>query len=361
MANKLRDVRPLDYLGSIKMKLGVLVAASVTVAVFVTWLGLQRQIGPTRTLPIAIGIGLLLTLVLARGMTSPLREMTATTKQMAEGNYDIRVRATSRDEVGQLATAFNTMANELASSDRMRRDLIANVSHELRTPVTALQAQLENIVDGVVAPSPKVFETALSQTERLSRLITYLLDLSRLEAGAADLTLVRLSAQNFVQDVIDSVSLIAIEKHLEYTLVVQPPDLKVFMDSERMRQVLINLLQNAIRHSPENGEVKVSVLDTETEVLIEVSDQGPGISKSDREHIFERFARGEGAKSVTGGSHTGGTGLGLAIVRWAVNLHGGSVEVADVAKGTTMRIVLPKFPSDLSRNWKYSTNDGTLA
>src|SRR5207237_4670632 len=125
--------------------------------------------------------------VLARGLTSPLREMVAATEAMARGDFTARVTAVSHDEIGELARAFNKMAAELAETDRLRRDLVANVSHELRTPITALQANLENLVDGVSDPDPEMFRTMLSQVERLGRLVTQLLDLSRLESGAVPL------------------------------------------------------------------------------------------------------------------------------------------------------------------------------
>ena len=129
-------------------------------------------------------LGLAMAQFLARGMTSPLREMAAAASAMARGDYGRRVRATSHDEVGELARAFNAMAAELADVDRMRRDLVANVSHELRTPIGALQALLENLVDGVEPVDPAALRTALGQTERLGRLVSQLLDLSRLESGA---------------------------------------------------------------------------------------------------------------------------------------------------------------------------------
>ena len=132
-------------------------------------------------------VALLTSQVLAHGMTSPLREMTAAARAMARGDYTRRVRATCRDEVGELAQAFNQMADDLAAADRQRRELIANVSHELRTPITALQGVLENIVDGVAEPDPATLRTALHQTERLGRLVAELLDLSRLDAGVQPL------------------------------------------------------------------------------------------------------------------------------------------------------------------------------
>ena len=132
-------------------------------------------------------MGLALVQGLARGMTSPLREMAAAASAMARGDYERRVTASSRDEVGELARAFNAMAADLADVERMRRDLVANVSHELRTPISALRAVLENLADGVAPADPEAIEVALAQTQRLGRLVEQLLDLSRLESGAVPL------------------------------------------------------------------------------------------------------------------------------------------------------------------------------
>ena len=138
-------MRPLDPVRSIKAKLGVLVAVTVAVAAVLPLAGSRLGLDPLLTVPVTVAGALLLTQLLARGMTSPLREMTAAARTMATGDYSHRVTASSRDEVGQLARAFNTMAADLEAVDRQRRDLVANVSHELRTPVTALRALLENL------------------------------------------------------------------------------------------------------------------------------------------------------------------------------------------------------------------------
>src|SRR5438034_2010831 len=179
--------RPLDFVPLIKLKLSLLILASGMAGLAVFWSVLGWK--PPATSLTAVGVALLISQILAHGMTRPLREMTAAAKAMARGDYSRRVRATSRDEVGQLATAFNQMAADLAAADRQRRELIANVSHELRTPISALQAVLENLVDGVAASDPATLRTALAQTERLGRLVTELLDLSRLDAGAIPLDL----------------------------------------------------------------------------------------------------------------------------------------------------------------------------
>ena len=339
-AGRLPDVRPLDPLSSIKVKLGVLVTATVILASLITWAGLHYELGPSRTLPLAVFLSLLLVQILAHGMTSPLREMTAAARAMAAGDYSQRVQATSNDEVGQLAEAFNTMAEDLAQADGLRREMVANVSHELRTPVAALRAQLENMVDGVSEPDPETLAAALTQVERLGKLVAYLLDLSRVEAGAVGLDIRDVPLRSFLQGAADAAGPVAADKEVRFTVAVEPTDLTVPADPERLHQVVTNLLHNAVRHSPVAGEVRLTARRSGREVLLDVTDEGPGIPAADRTRVFERFARGN-APTATGRESTGGTGLGLAIVRWAVQLHGGRVEVADVPVGCTMRVGLP--------------------
>lgn len=337
---RLPDVRPLDRISSIKIKLGVLVTATVTLAAFITWLGLHNHLGPTRTLPLAIVVSVIAVQVIAHGMTAPLREMRAAARAMASGDYSQRVRATSRDEVGQLAQAFNTMAQDLAEVDTLRREMVANVSHELRTPVTALRAQLENMVDGVVEPDPAALQAALEQTERLGRLVTYLLDLSRVEAGAVGLDLTVVAVRDFLDDAAVAAQPLGAAKDVRLRLDVHPSDLTVLADRERLHQVVANLLHNAVRHSPVGAEVLLRARRNGPSVVLDVVDHGPGIPRGDRQRVFQRFTRGN-APAQTGLESTGGTGLGLSIVRWATALHGGTVEVADTPSGCTMRVTLP--------------------
>jgi len=326
-------IRPLDRLGSIKTKLGVLVAVTVAVAASVSVLGLQLGLLPRYTIPAAVLVALVVTQLLASGMTSPLRDMTAAARTMATGDYSRRVRATSRDEVGELARAFNRMAADLEAVDQQRRDLVANVSHELRTPVSALRAVLENLVDGVSPPDRSTLQAALDQTDRLGRLVTDLLDLSRVDAGLTPLDVEDLPVEPFLLSVVDEARVS--DRHVEYEVDVRPADLVVPADRERLHQLLANLVDNAARHSPAGGTVTLRACAEGGRVLFHVVDQGPGIAPADRSAVFKRFTTGASS------SGDGGTGLGLAISRWVADLHGGSIEVADSVSGCHIQVALP--------------------
>jgi signal transduction histidine kinase len=218
-----------------------------------------------------------------------------------------------------LARAFNRMAAELAETDRVRRDLVANVSHELRTPITALQAVLENLVDGVTEPDPETFKTMLAQVERLGRLVKQLLDLSRLESGAVPLERTEFRVEPLLTHAVREQQLHAPE--IAVSVSVDSPDLTADGDPERVHQVVANLLENAVRHTPRGGTVQVRAQRDHDGVTIEVLDEGPGIAAADEARIFERFYRADSARA----SSDGGAGLGLAIAQWIVDLHGGDI------------------------------------
>lgn len=312
-------MRPLDPLSSIKAKLGVVIVASVLVAAVVQSLGQKAGIPLWITSIASAALSLLMVQFLARGMTSPLREMVAAAKAMARGDYSRRVQATSRDEVGDLARAFNAMVSELDEVDRMRKDLVANVSHELRTPISGLQAVLENLIDGVQDPDPVIFGTMLEQVQRLGRLVSQLLDLSRLESGAVPLQRSRFAVREMLEQAVRESNLGAHRVQLQVE--VNPSDLSADGDQERVHQVVANLIENAVRHSPDDSSVVVSAHGTPRMVTIEVSDEGPGIPQAEVGRVFERFYRADASRSST----QGGTGLGLAISRWIVDLHGGAI------------------------------------
>lgn len=330
---------PLDRVTSVKVKLGLLVAISVAVASILATVG--AGVSPWLSIPVTILIALGVTQLLATGMTSPLRQMTQVARQMARGDYTGRVYASSNDEVGELARAFNKMAEDLATVDQQRRDLVANVSHELRTPLTALCVVLENLVDGVAQPDPAGLRAALDQAERLGRLVEDLLDLSRVDAGVAPLDVQTIRVTDLLERAVAEAA--AAPSAVSYEVRATPADLTVKGDPARLQQLVANLLDNAARHSPANGTVHVLGTGTGNDWWLEVADQGPGLPRESREHVFERF----GTLAEQTGGQTGGTGLGLAIARWVTDLHQGSIGFVDPVEpesGARVRAVLPIDP-----------------
>ncbi|WP_370616803.1 DUF4153 domain-containing protein [Mumia qirimensis] len=333
--------QPLAGLTSLKVKLGLLVVASVVVALVVASLGRAGGVPAWLSIPVTIALALAVTQLLAVGMTSPLREMTAAARRMAVGDYAVRVTATSRDEVGQLARAFNTMARDLAEVDQQRRELVANVSHELRTPLTALCAVLENLVDGVGPRDPASFAAALAQAERLVGLVEDLLDLARVDAGKAPLVPERVEMRDLLDDAVAESRVLG--RDVSYAVHVDPDDLVVHADPARLRQLVSNLLDNASRHSPAGETVSVKVTLHGDRYRLEVHDRGPGVDPSDRDRVFEPFG------TLNAAEGTGGTGLGLAIARWVTDLHGGTISFVDPEPGTDgarVSVDLPLHPHD---------------
>jgi signal transduction histidine kinase len=337
----LRDMlpRPLDPFRSIKLKIGILVVVAIAAAVSVFWYGIGWW--PPKTTLTAFAAALILTQIVAHGMTSPLREMTAAARAMARGDYTRRVRATSRDEVGELARAFNQMASDLAAADQQRRELIANVSHELRTPISALRAVLENAVDQVSPADPATLRAALTQTERLGRLVAELLDLSRVDAGVAPLAREEIEVAGFLAAAVGEAEVTTAGTGRQVRFEVDMPDRPTIVraDPDRLHQLFANLLDNAARHSPDGGTVMISARLQDERVIFDVHDQGPGIPAAERHRAFDRFTQGRRASG-------GGTGLGLAIARWVVQLHGGTIAVVDsdaaAGPGCRIRVDLPR-------------------
>ena len=214
---------------------------------------------------------LLITQFVAHSLTAPLDEMNAVARAVSHGDYTRRVRgADRRDELGDVATTINRMADDLEAQDQQRKELVANVSHELRTPIAALRAVLENVVDGVSAADPETMRTALKQTERLGRLVETLLDLSRLDNGVVPLQARRFEVWPYLSGVLKEANMVAsaragiasgsgshtrtdVHLHLD----VSPPELTAHADAERLHQVVANLIDNAVKHSPPHGRVTV--------------------------------------------------------------------------------------------------------
>jgi signal transduction histidine kinase len=359
--------RPLDRLPSIRAKLGTVIVFAVGVTLTMVFVligyalsdsqvspapgrGFWERVGATLEFlaenwwqlfiaaAIAGFVALFLARLLAIGMTKPLRDMAAATNRMAQGDYSVRVETASRDEVGQLAAAFNRMSGELADVERLRRDLVANVSHELKTPLSALRAHLENLQDGVERPDPQTLQVMLQQTDRLGRLVDQLLDLSRLESGDVPLEPESVRLGPLVDQVLHEVGVSsgASGVHLESRVGDDLP--AVWADRERVHQVLLNLLDNAVRFTPPGGDVTVSADRENGHMAVSVTDTGPGIPPEHLPRLFERFYRVDPARS----RGDGGTGIGLAIARSVVEAHGGRIWAeSEEGRGSTFTFELP--------------------
>ena len=285
-----RERPPLDPVRSVKVKLGVCWSARASRSPRWSRRSARRGGVPIwLSIPVTIALALAVTQLLAVGMTSPLREMTAAARRMATGDYAVRVTATSRDEVGELARAFNRMAEDLAAVDRQRRELVANVSHELRTPLAALCAVLENLVDGVAEPDPATLRAALDQGERMSALVTDLLDLSRVDAGGAPLApRARRGPPAAGRRRRRGAGGRAGRRRTSFD--VEPPDLVVDGDPARLRQLVANLLDNAVAAQPARRHRDgPGAGGGRRPLAARGRRRGPGRRAGDRDRAFERF------------------------------------------------------------------------
>jgi signal transduction histidine kinase len=312
----------------------------------------------------AIGslLALVASIAIARGLSAPLSALAEAATAIGRGELGRRVPERGTDETRQLARAFNTMADDLERGEEKRRALVADVAHELRTPLTVLQGNLQAILDGIY-PLETVEITKLhEQTAILSRLVTDLHDLSQADAGQLRLERRPIDLARLVRETVDAFGPLAEAEDVRFD--VQAPtgrspaadngEIVLEVDPDRLRQVLHNLLGNALRHAPAGSAVEVRLRTTPVArdgrrsdskapregVEILVSDAGSGIAAEDVAHVFDRFFRGD--RSRTRGS--GGSGLGLAIARALVKAHGGDITVAspgDERWSTTFTVRLP--------------------
>lgn len=335
--------RPLQKFTSIRAKLGAAIIAAVVVTIVLLYVVLAIMLPGKASaaaawhstgaflrdawwlLLLAGGLSgataLALVRVMARGMTKPLRDMARATQQMSRGDYSQRVHTDSRDEVGRLAEAFNQMAAELEGLERLRRDLLANVSHELKTPIAAIRAHLENLLEGVEQPDRETLQVMLTQSERLSALVEQVLDLSRLDSGAASMTFEPVALSSIADQVIAEVGIARRDREVRVHARIDPALPAAKADRARLQQVLFNLLDNAVRLTPPGGEVSVGARAESKHLEIFVDDRGPGIPGEKIPLVFERFYRADASRSRP----DGGAGLGLAIARSIVEAHGGRI------------------------------------
>jgi len=277
----------------------------------------------------ALAVALVLGALLVRSITRPLARLTAASRAVASGDLDTRVPVRSRDEVGQLAGAFNQMAADLARAEEARRQQTADIAHELRTPLTVIQGQLEALADGIFPADAEHLEPVLEQTRLLNRLVEDLRTLSLADAGQLALSSVPVDVGEWVGGVVAGFRAVAAGRDVTLNLEVGDGLPEVKVDPGRMAQVVGNLLDNALRHTPEGGQIAVRAARRGGDVVITVADTGPGVPPEHLPHLFERFWRGEPSRS----RRTGGSGLGLAIARRIVEAHDGRIWAENIPTG----------------------------
>jgi histidine kinase len=266
-------------------------------------------------------------------------------KSIAEGHYEERVHVAGdlekgeQDELAQLAISFNQMAARLQQTEGMRRQLIGDVSHELRTPLTAIKGSMEGLIDGVLPVTEETFQEIYQEADRLQRLVNDLQELSRVEAGAYELSLRPVEVSKLVEAAVNRLERQFEDKGIYLETRISPGSPQVLVDEDRIGQVLLNLVGNALQYTPSDGKVTISVHHINGEVQIVVSDTGIGIPPEHLPHLFTRFYRVDKSRSRAGG----GSGIGLTIAKHLVEAHGGRIWVRSqgAGKGSTFAFTLP--------------------
>lgn len=287
-------------------------------------------------------IALVLGIVLSRTLTRPIRELTKATHAVSEGDLSQQVPVRSRDELGELARAFNKMSAELSRSVNARKQMTADIAHELRTPLSLILGHAEAVHDGVMPPTRENFEIIRDEATRLEHLINDLRTLSLADAGELSIQRQSIEPQRLIHEVASLYQYQTQRKNIAFTLDVAQDLPNIEVDPGRMTQVLTNILDNALRHTPEGGTIVLSAKEYRDQVELAIQDSGPGLPAEDLERIFERFYRADASRQ----REDGGSGLGLAIAKSIVQAHGGQLSAeSEPGNGLRVRVLLPTHPS----------------
>jgi len=288
---------------------------------------------------------IIVSLFVTRRVVSPVQEMMVASQRIADGHYDERVAMPASmsqdevDELSQLALSFNQMAATLEQTEAMRRELIGNVAHELRTPLSSIKGYMEGLIDGVLPAEATTFQQVFREADRLQRLVYDLQELSRVEAGAVELNVRPAPVSRAVETVTTRLGRQFEEKSVALEVDI-PPDLPpVLVDEDRVVQVLLNLVGNALQYTPAGGRVCLRARPERGAVRVVVEDTGIGIPAEHLPHIFTRFYRVDKSRSRAGG----GSGIGLTIAKHLVEAHGSQIQAASdgPGKGSTFSFTLP--------------------
>lgn len=282
-------------------------------------------------------VALLLGIFLARNISRPVRELTGATKQVASGDLGIQVPVRTQDELGELAASFNQMSADLAQSNQARRQLTADVAHDLRTPLSVILGYTEALSDGKLQGTPQMYGVMHGEAQHLSHLIEDLRFLSLADAGELPLERRDVDPLELLNRTAAAHQTAGEEKQINLQVQVAPDLPPLYVDPERMTQVLSNLVSNALRHTPTGGAVTLSAKQGRKSILLQVEDTGSGIADEDLPYIFHRFYRGDRSRQQNGES-----GLGLAIAKSIVEAHDGDIIAASTPGiGTVFTIILP--------------------
>ena len=289
----------------------------------------------------AIILSVVLSFVMMRRVLAPLTRMTVTSREIAAGNFTVRVMADTQDEVGQLAVAFNRMAEGLEKVENLRRTLMIDVAHELRTPLTNIRGYLEALHDGILPPSKETIDLLRDETLRLVQLVEDVLQLARADAARGNLKRSTIDLRAAVNSALENFSRIFTEKAVEVSLHTADEPVLVSADPEQMARVLRNLTENAARYTPQKGKVEIRMEADPQQFRIDYINTAVDVSPEDLPHMFERFYRGEKSRSR---AH-GGAGIGLAIVKELVEAHGGTVSAELIDGRIKIGVTLPVQPA----------------
>lgn len=281
-------------------------------------------------------LAFIISIFLTRQITKPIKQMRNAAKNIASGNFKERINIKSKDEIGQLAQSFNVMIESLEELDTMRSNFISDVSHELRTPMTIISGFVEGIVDGTIPESEheKYLGIVLSETKRLSRLVHELLEASHLEQGKSVLNKENIDMNRMVTESMISYEKRLTDKKINVELSLEDGGCFAYADKDSIKRVLVNLIDNAIKFTHENGKITVKTEDKDERAVITVENTGDGISKDDLKHIWERFYKTDKSR----GMDKKGVGLGLHLVKKIITNHGGEI-YAESEEGKYARFV----------------------
>jgi signal transduction histidine kinase len=315
------------YINPENTRLALTKGLAETINRFLLWGGL-----------LAIAIALILTLVLSRRISAPIRVLTSTARNLGKGDFSQRVPSKGKGEIAELSQAFNSMADDIERNEKLRQNLIADTAHELRTPLSNLRGYLEAIKDDVVKPDATTINSLHEEATLLTRLVDDLQELALAEASELKLTIQADDISGVIKQAVISSQSQVNDKGI--TLNMELPDKLPLceIDSQRITQVLHNLISNAVTHTPRDGTITISATESGHYVKVTVADTGEGIPAEELENIFERFYRVDRSRS----RRTGGSGLGLTITKRLVEAHGGKISVqSEPGKGSRFNFTVP--------------------